>query len=100
MAGVAEETTESRVDDASKPEMEKAVAEELKEDTPSAVVEIAAPKYQSTEVTAVENAEVPDDTPEDRAVDGEEVQVVQGERDRGQDPQYETPDDGGGAVVP
>ena len=60
MAGVAEETTESRVDDASKPEMEKAEAEELKEATQTAVEDLFALSFQSTEVTAVENAEEPD----------------------------------------
>jgi hypothetical protein len=40
------------VNDASTPEMEKAEAEEPKEATQTEVVEIAAPKSQSTEVTA------------------------------------------------
>ena len=74
------ETTES-CDDASTPKMEKAEAEEPKEATPTAAVEIAAPTYQSTEVTADENAEEPEDTPEDKTVNGGGVHDVLGERD-------------------
>ena len=61
--------------------MEKAEAEEPKEATPTAAVEIAAPTYQSTEVTADENAEEPEDTPEDKTVNGGGVHDVLGERD-------------------
>ena len=49
-------------------------------------------------MTAVENAEEHEDTPEDEAVDGEDVQVVQGKHDCGSGQQDETQDVGGVAV--
>jgi hypothetical protein len=60
--------------------------------TQTAVVKIAARKYQSTEVTAVVSAEEPEDNPEDKGG----VQDVQGVCD----PQDETPDDRDGVTVP
>ena len=69
------------MNDASTPEMEKAEAEEPKEATETEVVEIAAPKSQSTEVTAAENTEEPADTPDDKAVNGGGEHDVQFERD-------------------
>ena len=63
----------------------------LDEDAPTAVKDIPALNFQSTEVEA-EYAEEDEDTPTDEAVDGGGVRVVQGERDSGQDPQYATSD--------
>ena len=54
--------------------MEK--AEEPKEATLTEVVEIAAPKSQSREVTAAENAEEPEDTTEDKAINKDGVHDV------------------------
>ena len=60
----------------------------------------AAPKYQYREVTAAENAEEPEDTPEDKVVNGDGVHDVQGECDRGRNQRYDRPDDRVGTVVP
>ena len=58
--------------------MQKAEVEVPREAKLTAVTKIPAIKYQSTEVEA-EYAEEHEDTPEDEAVDGSGVQVVQGE---------------------
>ena len=100
--GVAEETTESFYAVASEPVMEKAVAKIPREATQTAVEDLPALNFQSTEVTAVENAEEsncaaqvaskdmlkmsmevkaehaeqPEDTPQDESpVDGDRVLV-------------------------
>ena len=99
MTVVTTEAYEPCDNDASTPEMGEAEAKEHKEAPLTEFVEIAAPKSQFTEVTAVENTDKPENNPEYKAVNEGGVQAVNGGRDQGHDLQDDPPDDGDGHPV-